>query len=133
MGQAKGATRSSWWQVGTTSCKRPFSLSRWAAFSHRWRCVAGSRFGYIVDRPTPLLATGELRTTARLVAAELAAATGDSAEAAAARRRAEAMLDMECSVGAVGGGWEISRSTFPWLEGTELLGGTRSISLNLSG
>ena len=116
-----------------TACKRPFSLSRCAAFSHRWRCVAGSRFGYIVDRPTPLLATGELRTTARLVAAELAAATGDSAAAAAARRRAEAMLDMECSVGAVGGGWEISRSTFPWLEGTELLGGTRSISLNLSG
>jgi hypothetical protein len=94
--------------------------------------VAGSTFGYIVERAQPLLAAeaggdngsfqGETAgiVGAEIAKAEAASARGDSEELAKCRARIEGMLDMECSVGRIeqDGSWIIERSTFPWLRGT---------------
>jgi hypothetical protein len=97
--------------------------------------VAGSVFGYIIDRETPLVAEegpSGLHSTAAFVAAEIAKIEEDPSAEAACRAKIESYLGLECSIGRVDG-WVIDRSTYPWLEGTPLLGaGVRGVSLDLS-
>jgi hypothetical protein len=54
---------------------------------------------------------------------ERAQADGSTGAEAEARARIASWLDVECSVGRrlPDGSWKIQLSTFPWLEGTELL------------
>lgn len=92
--------------------------------------IAGTTFGYIVEREQALLAAPMDDSnsfgsgTAEMVASEVAKASAFPDEAAGCRARIEAMLNMECSVGQIetssgGSKWTIERSTFPWLRHTD--------------
>jgi hypothetical protein len=109
--------------------------------------VAGTTFGYIVEREQALLAApgDDARNfgsgVAGMVAAEVATASAAPDEASGCRARIEAMLDMECSVGQIetagtGSSWIIDRSTFPWLRHTDWMatpdGGSRVVELDVA-
>eukprot|EP01052_Picozoa_sp_SAG31_P033434 SAG31_NODE_3779_length_3889_cov_3.666227_1_plen_303_part_00 len=90
--------------------------------------IAGSTFGFIVDRPQLLEASNGHRSVQELVRSEAMKPNPD-------RKSIELMLSLECSVGDIdgpNGEWNITRSTYPWLEGSPLFGAkaTRSLTLN---